>query len=134
MGNHLRMIKEKLLKKLYYGVKKPAAYARKSKLLQKAKKHDSNISIEDIEEWLKSQLAYNLHKPVRLNFKTAPVVVHRIDEQWQIDLVDMSKLSKYNDEFKLIMVVTHILFKYAWLELLKSKHGIAIKNVLEHIF
>ena len=27
-----------------------------------------------------------------------------------------------------------ILSKYAWLEVLKSKHGIAIKNLLEHIF
>ena len=32
------------------------------------------------------------------------------------------------------MVVIHILCKYAWLQPLKSKHGIAIKNVLEHIF
>ena len=80
------------------------------------------------------QLAYTLHKLVRLNFKTWPVVVHQIDEQWQIDLVDMSKLSKRNDEFKFIMVVIDILYKYAWLEFLKSKHGIAIENVLEHIF
>ena len=59
------------------------------------------------------QLAYTLHRPVRLNFKTWPVVVHRIDEQWQIDLVDMSKRSKHNDEFKFIMVVIDILSKYA---------------------
>ena len=59
------------------------------------------------------QLAYTLHKTIRLNFKTRPVVVHRIDEQWQNDLVDMSKLSKHNDEFKFIMVVIDILSKYA---------------------
>ena len=57
-----------------------------------------------------------------------------MDEQWQIDLVDMSKLSKHNDVFKLIMVVIDVLSKYAWLKPLKSKHGIAIKNELEHIF
>ena len=68
------MTKEELLKKPYYHLKNPAAYAAKSKLLQEAKKHDPNISIEDIEEWLKFQLAYTLHKPVRLNFKTRPVV------------------------------------------------------------
>ena len=45
----------------------------------------------------------------------------------------MSKLSRHNDRFKFIMVVIGILFKYAWLEPLKSKHGIAIKNALEHI-
>ena len=74
------MTMEELLKKLYYGLKNPAVYFAKSKLLQEAKKHDSIISVEDVEEWLKSQLAYNLHKPVRLNFKMKPVVVHRINE------------------------------------------------------
>ena len=61
-------------------------------------------------------------------------MVHHIDEQWQIYLVDMCKLSKHNDEFKFIMVVIDILTKNAWLKPLKSKHGIAIKNALEHIF
>ena len=107
---------------------------QKSKLLQEAKKHDSNVSIEEVEEWLKSQLAHTLHKTVRLNFKTRPVVVHQADEQWQIDWVDMSKLSKHNDGFKFIMVVIDNLSKYAWLEPVKSKHGIAIKNAFKHIF
>ena len=40
-------------------------------------------------------------------------MVHQIDEQWQIDSVDMSKLSKHNDGFKFIMVVIDILPKYA---------------------
>ena len=61
-------------------------------------------------------------------------MVHQIDEQWQIYLVDMCKLSKHNDEFKFIMVVIGILTKNTWLKPLKSKHGIAIKNALEHIF
>lgn len=46
----------------------------------------------------------------------------------------MSKLSKHNDAFKFVMVVIDISSKYAWLESLKPKHGLAIKNVLEHIF
>ena len=61
-------------------------------------------------------------------------MAHEIDGQWQIDLVDMSKLSNHNDRFNFIMVVNDILSKYAWLEPLKSKHDIAIKNALEHIF
>ena len=74
MGNHLRMTKEELLKKLYYDLENTAAYTGKFKLLQEAEKHDTNVLIEDVEEWLNSQLAYTLHKPVRLNFKTRPVV------------------------------------------------------------
>ena len=80
MGNNLKMTKEELLKKLYYDLKKPAAYCWKIQFLQEAKKHDSNISIEDVEEWLKSQWEYTFHKPVILNFKTRSVVVHWIDE------------------------------------------------------
>ena len=52
------------------------------------------MSIEGVEECLKSQSAYTLHKPAGLNFKTRLVLAHQIDEQWQIDLVDMSKLLK----------------------------------------
>ena len=63
------MTKEELLKKLYYDLK--LYYAKKSKLLQETKKHDSNISTEDVGESLKLQLAYTLHKPIRLNFKMA---------------------------------------------------------------
>ena len=101
---------------------------------QEAKKHDSNISVEDVEEWLKNQLAYILHKLIRLNFKTRAVVVHQIDQQWQIDLVDVSKLSKHNNGFKFIMVMTDIFSKNAWLKPLKSKDRITIKNALGHIF
>lgn len=92
------------------------------------------MSIEDVEEWLKSQSAYTLHKPVGLNFKTRLVVAHQIDEQWQIDLVYMSKLFKHNDGLKFIRVVVDILSKYAWLEPLKSKHDVAVKNALKQIF
>ena len=76
------MTKGELLKKLYYDLKNAAAYAGKSKLLQEAKKDDTNISIEYVEEWLKLQLAHTLHtlhKTINLNFKTRPVVVHQID-------------------------------------------------------
>ena len=39
----------------------------------------------------------------------------------------MSKFSKHNDGFKFIMAMIDILSKYAWLEPLKSKHGIQLK-------
>ena len=131
-GNHRRLTKEELLKKIYYDLKNPAAYAGKSKLFQEAKKHDWNISIENVEEWLKSKFVYTSTDTSQL--KMRPVVVRQIDEQWQIDLMDMSKLSSHHNVSKFIMVIIDILSNYAWVELLKSKHGIAIKIALEQIF
>ena len=130
MGNHQRMNRDELLKKLYYDFKNPADYAGKFKLFHEVKKRESNISIEDVKEWLKLQLAYDLHKLIRLNFIARLVVVH----QWQIGLVHLNKLSKISNGFKFIKIRIDILSKYAWLESLRSKDGITIKNVLEHVF
>ena len=47
--------------------KNSAACSGKSKLLQEPKKNDANISIQDAEEWLESQLAYTSDKPIRQN-------------------------------------------------------------------
>ena len=39
--------------------------------------------------------AYTLHKPVRLNFRRRMTFTIGIDNLWQADLADLSKLSKY---------------------------------------
>ena len=46
----------------------------------------------DVERWLSTQDAYTLHKPVRRHFKRRCVVVGGPNQQWQADLVDMSRL------------------------------------------
>ena len=69
------------------------------------------------------------YKLALLKFKTRSVVVHWIDEQWQIDLVDVSKISVHNDGSKFILVMIDSLNKCAWLESLKSKHGTAIEHI-----
>ena len=39
---------------------------------------------------LQSVLSYTLHKPRRTRFPTTPTLVFERDEQWQMDLVDLS--------------------------------------------
>ena len=52
----------------------------------------------DVERWLSTQDAYTLHKPVRRRFKRRCVVVGGPNQQWQADLVDMSRLKQANNE------------------------------------
>ena len=52
---------------------------------------------QDVERWLSEQDTYTLHKPVRRRFKRRCVVVGGPNQQWQADLVDMSRLKKVND-------------------------------------
>ena len=72
------------------------------------------------EKLLQDKLSYTLHKPRRKTFSTLPTLVFAVDEQWQMDLADMQKLSKYNQGNKFILTVIDVLSKYAWAEPLKN--------------
>ena len=73
-------------------------------------------------QWiLQSVLSYTLHKPRRTRFPTTPTLVFDRDEQWQMDLVDMQKLSRWNQGNKYLLTVIDVLSKYAWAVPIKSK-------------
>ena len=46
-----------------------------------------------------------------------------IDEQWQLDLVDMWSMEKFNDGYRFLLVCVDVFSKYAWVVPLKTKTG-----------
>ena len=62
----------------------------------------------DVERWLSTQDAYTLHKPVRRHFKRRCVVVGGPNQQWQADLVDMSRLKAANDGTTFLLTVIDV--------------------------
>ena len=84
-----------------------------------AKAH--GLSRKQAEKELQSVLSYTLHKPRRKRFPTLPTMVYGRDEQWQLDLVDMQKLSKWNKGMKYLLTVIDVFSKAAWAEPIKNK-------------
>ena len=76
---------------------------------------------QNVERWLSKQDAYTLHKPVRRRFKSPCVVVGGPNQQWQADLVDMSRLKKVNNGTTFILTVIDVFSKLAWCVPLKNK-------------
>ena len=76
-----------------------------------AKAH--GLSRKQAEKELQSVLSYTLHKPRRKRFPTLPTMVYGRDEQWQLDLVDMQKLSKWNKGMKYLLTVIDVFSKAA---------------------
>ena len=103
------------LEKLYYSLDLPSSYASKNTLYQAAREKFSEVKLNQVENWLSKQLIYTLHKPVYQTFQTRPVIVYAIDELWQLDLVDLSKLVRENDGRKFILSNIDMLSKYGWL-------------------
>ena len=82
---------------------------------------------------LQGLLSYTLHKPRRRRFPTLPVVVHGMDDQWVADLVEMQPLKKWNRGMRYLLTVVDVLSKYAWVEPLKTKTGVAVAAAFERI-
>ena len=87
-----------------------------------------------MKKWLGKQDVYTLHKPLKHRFPTRRVLVSRIDDQWQADLVDMQKLKSINKNIKYILTVIDIFSKYAWAIPIKNKTGDEITNAFKEIF
>ena len=109
---------DKLLEKNYFGSKQPGSYGGVDALSRQTRKNPRVV-----RQWLTLQDTYTLHKPVRHKFKRRKVVVGGIDDQWQMDLVDVSKIAKHNGQHHFILTCIDVLSKYAWAVPLKNKSG-----------
>ena len=87
----------------------------------------------EAQELLQQVLSYTLHKPVRKRFPTTPTLVFGPNEQWQMDLVDMQKLSKWNKGYKYLLTVIDVFSKVAWAEPIKSKSTKEMLPALERV-
>ena len=54
---------------------------------------------------LQTLLSYTLHKPRRRHFPTLPVMVFKVDQQWEMDLMDVQKLAKWNKGHRYILTI-----------------------------
>ena len=97
-----------------------------------AKAH--KLKTPQAQQILQSVLSYTLHKPRRTRFPTTPTLVFDRDEQWQMDLVDMQKLSRWNKGNKYLLTVIDVLSKYAWAVPIKSKRSQDMIRGLESIY
>ena len=86
------------LKKFYLDSKFPGSYSGAYKFYQEVKNIHPKVTLKKVNEFLKSQDAYTLHKRTRKP-KFRRTLVFKPRDLWQIDLLDMQKYSKENEAF-----------------------------------
>lgn len=124
---------DKILKNQYYDLKSSGSYLGPVKLYKSLKMRGINISLYQIQKWLKNQDDYSLQRPSRHPRKRARVVVSDIDNQWDADLADMSSLSRFNGGIKYLLVVIDIFSRFLWVQPLKNKTGKEVVEGFKHI-
>lgn len=118
-------------KKLYYNPNEPSSYGGVTplaKALSKTKKRQA------VEDWLRTQETYTLHKPVRKRFPRNKYLVNRPNELWQADLNDMRGLSQYNDGINYLLTVIDVFSKYLYVKPLRKKAGAEVVVAFKEIF
>jgi hypothetical protein len=85
-------------------------------------------------DWLSSQEAYTLHKPVRKKFARRKTYAKGINDLFQADLVDMQNLSRSNDSYRYILTCIDVFSKRAFAVPLKDKRGSTLAVAFEKIF
>ncbi|KAL6417047.1 hypothetical protein ACFW04_013035 [Cataglyphis niger] len=119
------------LEKFYYNPAHYAGYSATANLSRAAK---SNFTRNEVDDWLKSQDAYTLHRPVRRKFPRLHYNVTNIDDLWEADLIDLRNLKSYNDGYSYLLTVIDALSKFVWVEPLHDKTGACVVKAFQRIF
>ena len=83
------------------------------------------------EEYWQQQLADELHKPIKRNFTRRRVMVYHIDDIWCSDLVEMQQFSKWNKDYRYLLMVLDVFSKYGWIIPLKDKKGETVSEAFK---
>jgi hypothetical protein len=86
----------------------------------------TKVGPKTAKEWLASQNAYTMHKQSKGKFRRRKTFSQGINDLWQADLVDLSSLLNQNESYRYLLTCIDVFSKYARVEPLKSKTGLAL--------
>ena len=116
-----------VLCKIYHDPKDPGSLSGVERLLRRARQlHVLCVTRKTVQEYLRSEQAYTLHKPARRQFIRNHTYVAGIDAQWQADLADMQGIARQNHGMRYILTVIDVFSKFAMAIPVNSKDAKAI--------
>ena len=120
---------EKLFADRYYKAELPGSYSGASGLRGVLPR-----SSRGLKDWLKEQDAYTLHKTPRRRFMRRKTIVSGINDQWQTDLVDLSRLKSHNNGKKFVLTAIDVFSKVGYVASLKNKSSSEVIKALDTVF
>ena len=125
---------EKTLEEIYFDPSHFASFGGVEKLFKAASAVNETITRKDVKDWLSAQQTYSLFKPVKRKFNRLPILVDRLDEKWQADLMDVSWWKHSNDGVVFLLVVIDVLSRFAWVIPLRDKSARSVTAAFIRVF
>ena len=87
----------------------------------------------ETRKFLSGRDAYTLHKPRRIRFPRRKTYSKGIADLYQIDLVDLSSLSPFNDGMRYLLTCIDVFTKHAWAIPIRTKSAREVSDAFERI-
>jgi len=124
---------EQAIKRLYLNTHIPGSFSGQSGF----RKNHPKYYASTVQKVLKTTPAYTLHHPVRKNFPRRRIYASYPGEIFAIDLVDISKFKKTNNQYSYLLTSIDVFSKQAFVEPLKDKSSksvcTAFKKILKRV-
>jgi len=126
---------DKFLESVYFDPLHPGSYGGLAKLWEGIKRDNPhNLTFKQVKEWLHEQESYQRHVRLDDKFPRQKIIMSRVDEQWDADLMDMFKFSRKNKGYKYLAIFIDIFSRYLWVEPMKTKTPVEMVLVLKRVF
>ena len=112
----------------YYDLKSPLSYSSKTKLTRSLLPNQRRAA----EKWLQQQPAYLMYRPAPRRFERSKVVAG-FQQQIQADLIDVSRLAKFNSNVKFLLTTIDPFSKKAFVEPILNKSATSVTAAFEKI-
>ena len=91
------------------------------------------LKTEQGKAWLTTQDVDTLHQPVHYKFPRRKAIVGGPNQQWQADLIDVSRLSRHNRVIKFLLTCIYAFAKKAWVVPLKDNMDTSLVDAFESL-
>jgi hypothetical protein len=126
---------DEFLESVYYDPLHPGSYSGIIKLWQAVRVDNPHkLTFNQVRNWLQKQESYSRHIRVRERFPRQKIIMHKVDQQWDADIMDMYKFSYQNKRYKYLAIFIDIFSRYLWVEPMKTKTPVEMVMVLKRVF
>ena len=123
------------LDKKYHDASFPGSFSGPQKFYRAVKKDGQyKVGLKSIEQWLQGVDTYTVHRAARHNFPRSRVITNGIGDLYDIDLVFMRDLRRFNSGYQYILLAIDVFSRYAHAWPLRTKKPEEIIAALKKLF
>lgn len=123
----------RLLNEIYLDAGSSAYLAGTNAVYKAAKLRNPAITLSRVRRYLEGQPSYTLHRQTRRVFPRNRTIASGIDSDWQIDLMDLRQLGKFNGGYNYVFTCIDVFSKFMWAVPTKSKKPEVVLAAFEKI-